>query len=392
MTETEKKTPPAKNPVSIPHLIGRIGLWIRIGRLTLRESLLRLAGHLALLVVIALGVWVARLGWNTLPADPVIETAVEEPAQQEVESAPAAVRPELPPFAAGGIEASLARVSDLHTVIPERPRMDVVRYTVQAGDTLFGIAEKFGLKPESILWGNEDVLQDDPHRLSPDQELKIPPVDGTLYVWHAGDGLNGVARFFGVDPLDILTWPGNELDPNMDPANPEIEAGKVLMIPGGHRELVTWSAPRIPRSNPAVAKILGPGACGTVVDGAVGTGTFIYPTPLHYLSGYNYSSIHPAIDLAGDTGHAIFASDTGVVVYSGWNDWGYGYVIVLDHGNGWQTLYAHLSAINVGCGQSVYQGDVIGGMGCTGNCSGPHLHFEMMNDQYGKVNPLNYLP
>ena len=79
------------------------------------------------------------------------------------------------------------------------------------------------------------------------------------------------------------------------------------------------------------------------------------------------------------------------MVYAGWNDWGYGYVIVLDHGNGWQSLYAHLSAINVGCGQSVYQGGVIGAMGCTGNCTGSHLHFELMNDAYGKVNPLNYL-
>ncbi|MFN2274995.1 MAG: peptidoglycan DD-metalloendopeptidase family protein [Anaerolineales bacterium] len=393
MTE-EKNIPPAtKNGAAIPHRIDRIRLWIRIGQVTLRDPLLRFAGHLALLVVIGLGVWVARLGWNTLPADvPEAAAAAEEPAAMKVYDPEPTVKAELPPYSVGGgMEASLARVSDLHTVFPERPRMDIVKYQVQAGDTLFGIAEKFGLKPESILWGNEDVLQDDPHRLAPGQELKIPPVDGTLYIWHAGDGLNGVARFFGVDPLDILIWPGNDLDPNMDPANPTIEAGKVLMIPGGHRELVTWSAPRIPRSNPAVAKILGPGACGTVVDGAVGTGTFIYPTPLHYLSGYEYSSIHPAIDLAGDTGHAIFASDTGVVVYAGWNDWGYGYVIVLDHGNGWQSLYAHLSAINVGCGQSVYQGDVIGAMGCTGNCTGPHLHFELMNDQYGKVNPLNYL-
>jgi len=393
MTAKDDPNPTTSSIPPLRRLFTRVRLWIQIARLTLRGSLLRLAGHVALLLVIALGVWVARLGWTEFPADEQpagVEAAEAEPAQA---AAPLpTTRAELPPYsAAGGIEASLARASELHTVFPERPRMDIIRYEVQQGDTLFGIAEKFGLKPESILWGNEDVLKDDPHRLSPGQELRIPPVDGTLYIWHTGDGLTGVARFFGVEPLDILTWPGNDLDPNMDPSNPVIEAGKVLMVPGGHRELVTWSAPRIPRSNPAVAKILGPGACGTVVDGAVGTGTFIFPTPLHYLSGYEYTSIHPAIDLAGDTGHAIFASDTGVVVYAGWNDWGYGNVIVLDHGNGWQSLYAHLSAINVGCGQSVYQGDVIGAMGCTGNCSGPHLHFELMNDQYGKVDPRNYL-
>ena len=81
-----------------------------------------------------------------------------------------------------------------------------------------------------------------------------------------------------------------------------------------------------------------------------------------------------------------------MVVYAGWNDWGYGNVVVIDHDGGWQTLYAHLSSFNVGCGQSVYQGDVIGAFGSTGNSSGPHLHFEMLNESYGKVNPWNFLP
>jgi hypothetical protein len=387
-SQSDKPVPPSNGS-----LFARISLWASIARLTLREPMLRMTGHLALLVVIALGVWAARLGWDTLPQDPLPASAeqAEAAAITELPAEKTIGLSELPAYSVGGLHgASLVRSTGIHTVFPERPRMDVIKYEVQAGDTLFGIADKFSLKPESVLWGNDDILRDDPHRLSPEQILKIPPVDGTLYVWHAGDGLNGVARFFGVDPQDILTWPGNNLDPNMDPGNPDIEAGTVLMIPGGHRELVSWSAPRITRANPGVAKILGPGACGAS-DGAVGTGSFIYPTPSHTVSGYNYTSVHPAIDLGGSTGNAIFASDTGVVVYAGWNDWGYGYVIVVDHGNGWQSLYAHLSAINVGCGQSVYQGGVIGAMGCTGNCSGPHLHFELMNDAYGKVNPLNYL-
>ena len=382
-------------PTILEQIQSRLQLWARIAGVTLREPILRLAGHAGLLLVIGLGVWLTRLGWDTLPTDaaePVFSAAPAVAESASLEESPAA-KPELPAFMPISMPApGVARQARMHTVFPERPRLEVIQYQVQQGDTLFGIAEKFGLKPESVLWANFEVLQDDPHRLSSGQELNIPPVDGTLYVWHEGDGLGGVARFFGVRPEDILQWPGNHLDPGADPADPGIEPGTVLVIPGGRRELISWSAPRITRSNPAVAKILGPGACGAVVDGLVGTGTFIYPTPLHYLSGYNYSSVHPAIDLAGDTGHAIFASDTGVVVYAGWNDWGYGYVIVLDHGNGWQTLYAHLSQVNVGCGQSVVQGEVIGAMGCTGNCSGPHLHFEMMHDEYGKVNPLNFLP
>jgi murein DD-endopeptidase MepM/ murein hydrolase activator NlpD len=81
-----------------------------------------------------------------------------------------------------------------------------------------------------------------------------------------------------------------------------------------------------------------------------------------------------------------------VVVYAGWNDYGYGNLVILDHGNGWQSLYAHLNTVGVGCGQSVFQSSTIGGMGCTGNCTGTHLHFEMQSDIYGKVNPLNFLP
>jgi murein DD-endopeptidase MepM/ murein hydrolase activator NlpD len=129
------------------------------------------------------------------------------------------------------------------------------------------------------------------------------------------------------------------------------------------------------------------------MDGPVGTGTFIWPTTEKYLSGYDYSpeTNHWGIDVAGRLGNSIFATDNGVVVYAGWNDWGYGNVVVIDHGNGWQTLYAHLSAFNVDCGSYVYQGDTIGAMGSTGNSSGPHLHFEMRSDKYGRANPWNFL-
>lgn len=383
---------------SRPSLSGprrRLHVWIEIIRLNFYKPLMRFGGHLALLAVLAVGIWAANIGLDALPVD----AALAEDAPFQERSAPAEGDPsldvsQLPPFSGSGgkSDESISRAVDVHTVFPSRPRLEVIKYVVQAGDTLFGIAEKYGLEPETVLWGNYDVLQDDPHRLSPGQELNIPPVNGAVHTWHEGEGLNGVAKFYGVDAREIIEWPGNNLPPDLDPKNPDIEAGTLLMVPGGKREIVTWSAPRITRANPAVASILGPGACGSVYDGPIGTGVFVWPTALHYVGGFNYSSIHPAVDLAGDTGHAIFASDSGVVVYSGWNDWGYGYVIVLDHGNGWQTLYAHLSKTNVGCGQAVFQGQVIGAMGSTGNSSGPHLHFEIMHDDYGKVNPLNFLP
>ncbi|HQK42015.1 MAG TPA: M23 family metallopeptidase [Anaerolineaceae bacterium] len=97
------------------------------------------------------------------------------------------------------------------------------------------------------------------------------------------------------------------------------------------------------------------------------------------------------MDIHGEIGEPVFASDNGVVVYAGWNDWGYGEMIVIDHGQGWQTLYAHLSTVDVTCGQEVYQGDTIGTVGTTGNSSGPHLHFELRSDDYGRVNPWDFL-
>ena len=114
----------------------------------------------------------------------------------------------------------------------------------------------------------------------------------------------------------------------------------------------------------------------------------------HFLSGYDYSpgTNHRGIDIAGELGDPVYAADNGVVVYSGWNNHGYGNVIVIDHGNGWQTLYAHLSDVRRGLRAERVPGRGDRSNGSTGNSSGPHLHFEMMHDQYGKVNPWNFLP
>jgi hypothetical protein len=299
-------------------------------------------------------------------------------------------------FSQTAYEHGISLLALMHTSIPSRPRTEIITYTIQTGDTIFGIAEMFGLKPETILWGNYYTLLDDPHNINPGVILNIMPMDGTYHRWSEGEGLNGVAHGYNVTPDVIVNWAGNHLNPATlgDYSHPNIEPGTMLFVPGGTREYVTWSAPRISRSNPGVAKILGPGSCGTIVNGAVGTGSFIWPANNHFLSGYDYSpsTNHFGIDIAGALGDPVYAADNGVIVYAGWNDWGYGNVIVIDHDGGWQTLYAHLSVLNVGCGYSVYQGDVIGYFGSTGNSSGPHLHFEMLNEAYGKVNPHNFLP
>jgi len=370
-----------------------INIWQRISRAGMADTVIRLGTHVllvALILVIAWGMrqFYERTQIQAVSDNPAYAAALPSPTPTEIP-------PELPPLSGNFVFTGIERKTRLHTDVPSLPRMEAIKYTVQKGDTLFGIAEKFGLKPETILWSNQFVLGDNPHNLLPGQELNILPLDGAYHRWSAGDGLNGVAKFFHVTPEDIINYPGNHLDAATigDWSHPNIEAGTWLIIPGGTREFVSWSAPVIPLDDPGVAKVLGPGVCKDVSPGAVGAGVFVWPADHHFLSGFDYnpSANHPAIDVDGDEGDPVYAVDNGVVVYAGWNNWGYGNMVVINHGNGWQTLYAHLSAIYVSCGQSVWQTNIIGAIGTTGNSSGPHLHFEMMYNG-AKVNPHNYLP
>lgn len=372
-------------------------LWESISRAGLAEITVRLGTHTLLIALILLLAWGLRSVYyqtnivNSQTVDNLALAAVD--SSEDAFSNPLAV--DLPAYDLFlAQQDGISRIASLHTDVPSQPRSVVAVYSVQAGDTVFGIAEKFGLQPETILWSNQYVLGDNPHNLRPGQELNILPVNGAYHRWSAGDGLNGVANFFGVEPNEIINFPANNLNPDSigDWAAPNIPAGTWLVIPGGRREFVNWSAPDIPRDNPGVAKVLGPGACDSVASGAVGNGVFVWPANNHFLSGFDYnpSANHPGIDIDGEEGDPVYAADSGVIVYAGWNNWGYGNTIVINHGNGWQTLYAHLSAYYVGCGQSVLQGGLIGTIGNTGNSTGSHLHFEMMLNGT-KVNPHDYL-
>ncbi|MCQ3937320.1 MAG: hypothetical protein DPW18_09765 [Chloroflexi bacterium] len=355
----------------------------------LGEPLIRISTNVFAVIAIAIVIVLAQGFYSQPEPAPDGEEQASGPAGGEpvdINSVPAVDAP---------VIQGIARSAQIHTNIPSRPRQELTTYTVQDGDTVFGIAEKFGLKPQTILWGNYNVLLDDPHSLQPGQVLNILPVDGVYWEWLGGIPFGEWAEFYGVTPADIIEFPGNNLDPNAvgDYYNANIKPGTWLIIPGGKRDFVSWSAPLgVTRENPASARVLGAGACDPVSGGAVGYGNFIYPTNKHYLSGFDWSpeTNHNGLDFAGNTGEAVYASDAGVIVYAGWNDYGYGNMVMIDHGNGFQTLYAHLSALNVGCGQSVGQGEVIGAVGSTGRSSGAHLHFEIMAGV--KVNPWDYLP
>jgi hypothetical protein len=374
-------------------------IWERLSHAGLGETVFRVGTAFLTIALILLAVVGLRLFYLHFQQNVDSQPREAALAAEAPTPTPTAVPAIMPVYAANkpAYTHGISRLALIHTTIPSRPRTEITTYTIKEGDTIFGIAEMFGLKPETILWGNYLTLIDDPHNIRPGVELNIMPMDGTYHRWSEGEGLNGISSYYKITPDVIVNWPGNHLDPATlgDYSHPNIEPGTMLFVPGGERAFVTWSAPRISRTNPGVARILGPGSCGTIVDGAVGTGAFIWPTVNHFLNGgydYSPSTNHFGIDLPGSLGNAVYAADSGVVVYAGWNDWGYGNVIVIDHDGGWQTLYAHLNSLNVGCGYSVNQGDVIGGIGSTGNSSGPHLHFEMLNESFGKVNPWNFLP
>jgi LysM repeat protein len=345
------------------------GIWM------LALSLVLLAGYLGWRVQ---STQAATLG-STPTLTPQIDRLVSPPNQ---------ISAELPGYFKGIPEQGIIRRTALHTNIPSRSRTEVIEYTVTTGDSVFGIAQSFNLHPETILWANYDQLNDSPDMVNPGMKLNLPPVDGVYYQWQEGDTLESVAAKFDAKVPDILSWEGN----NFDLTNPQVEPKQWIMIPNGHREFRQWLVPTIARSNSGVSKsVLGPGTCEGDYSGAYGSGVFAWPTASHTLSGNDYWSGHLGIDIAGSLGDGVFASDAGVIVFAGWANGGYGNMVMIDHGNGYQTLYAHLSSVSAACGQSVYTGTYIGAVGSTGNSTGPHLHFEV---RYlgGFINPWYVLP
>ncbi|KXK13337.1 MAG: peptidase M23 family protein [Chloroflexi bacterium OLB14] len=385
----QDETPKAEQekPVKQPSALSS---WLNsLTTMGLGESLIKLSTNIfSVITIVAVIIW-ARTYYAQAQTNVDGQNQAQSPQGSDV------VNIESAPVISVAISDGISRSAQIHTNIPSRPRNEISTYVVQQGDTVFGIAEKFGLEPQTILWGNYNVLLDNPHSLQPGQELKILPVDGVYWEWLGGISFGSWAEFYGVTAKDIIEYPLNHIDASTitDFDNANIPVGTWLIIPNGKRDFVSWSAPLgVTRENPASARVLGAGACEPVSGGAVGYGAFVYPANNHTLSGFDFSpeANHSGLDFAGNTGEAVYASDAGVIVYAGWNDYGYGNMIMIDHGNGFQTLYAHLSALNVGCGQSVGQGEVIGAIGSTGRSSGSHLHFEIMAGT--KVNPWSYLP
>jgi hypothetical protein len=203
------------------------------------------------------------------------------------------------------------------------------------------------------------------------QELIILPIDGVYHQVGGSDTIDGIAASYKVEPTAVIDYPLNELDPD----NPIIEVGQWLVVPGGQK-------PFVPRT---VTAYSGP----VPDDAAVGIGAFGWPASGVISQGY--WSGHQGLDVAAWEGAPISAADSGHVVFAGWDDTGYGYTVVIDHGNGFQTLYAHLQAYYVDAGDNVAKGQQIAEMGITGNTTGPHLHFEIRQGTIQR-NPVGFLP
>jgi murein DD-endopeptidase MepM/ murein hydrolase activator NlpD len=275
---------------------------------------------------------------------------------------------------------------------PLEPRQHVLKYTVQPGDALFLVAQRFDVHPDTIFWANTETLQDNVHLLHVGVELYILPVNG---VYHLSDGSMSVAEIaalYGVTAGDILYSEYNNLADYDSTYVPP--AGLRIVVPGGRREYISWRAPIRTGTQSGSANPEGPihpGSCREVYTGTGGAGSYINPlgeTPYRVTNGFN--PWHPGVDLAADWSTPIYAAETGVVVFAGWHRDGYGELIILDHGEGWTTYYAHLAKRYVGCGDQVSKGQYIAQMGMSGNTTGVHLHFEVRENDVPQ-NPYQFI-
>ena len=246
--------------------------------------------------------------------------------------------------------------------------MAILSHTVTAGDSLYAIAAQYGISAETLMWANDMELNPDLLRLG--QELVVLPVNGVYHTVEAGDTVETIAKRYKALAANILNFETNELDPQ----NPQLAVGQKLVVPNGVK--------------PAVVRRIQIYSGPVPVSASTGTGRFGWPAAGTITQGFK--PFHKAVDIGAYPGAPIKAADSGYVVVAGWSTVGYGNYVVIDHGNGFQTLYAHLIRYYVAAGDSIAKGTIIGQMGNTGNSTGPHLHFEIRQGGIQR-NPFGYL-
>ncbi len=239
---------------------------------------------------------------------------------------------------------------------------EITVYTVRPGDSLSEIAAMFDVTANTILWANELTRAS---AIQPGDNLIILPVAGVRHIVKAGDTIASIAKKYDGNADEIVSY-------NQLASATAISAGDTLVIPGGEVQApVVVKKPVIAKptkiSNSVKNLTIVANTAGTLVNPAPGT---IETQGIH---GYN------GVDLGGPIGTTVRAAAAGQVIIakaSGYNG-GYGSYIVVKHPNGTQTLYGHLSRVDVTVGESVSQAETIGAIGSTGRSTGPHLHFEV---------------
>jgi len=242
------------------------------------------------------------------------------------------------------------------------PSDQISIYVVHEGDNLPDIAKMFNVSVNTIRWANN---LDSKTPLKNDQELIILPISGVKYVVKKGDTLKSIATSYKGDVNEILAYNGIE----------SLNVGDEIIIPNGEVGVAIST-----NTNKNSKKSSGP---KNLASRSINNGYFTRPV----IGGIKTQGIHGhnGVDLANSLGSPIIAAASGKVIVAkqgGWNG-GYGNMIVISHSNGMQTLYGHLNSVKVNTGEQVNKGDVIGGMGNTGDSSGVHLHFEVR----GGTNP-----
>jgi murein DD-endopeptidase MepM/ murein hydrolase activator NlpD len=238
-------------------------------------------------------------------------------------------------------------------------RSEVITYTVQSGDTMWGIAMKFKLDVDTLRYSNPDLYRN-PDRLYVGQVVRIPPFPGAIYKVKEGDTLESIAKKWHASPEAIIRY-----KPNHVSADSALTPGQELVIPGGRLDL---NIPK-PDTSPEA--------------------TFAWPLRGWLTQGY--SARHRAVDIATAWGAPVYAAGDGRVIRAGWLFTGYGFSVIIRHPNGLVTLYSHMTNPAVKTGDWVRRGQQIGVVGSTGNSTGPHVHFEVRKNGI-RVNPLTYLP
>ena len=256
-------------------------------------------------------------------------------------------------------------------------RMGIEYYTVQEGDSTYNIAKKYNITANTIIWENGLNKYG---FIKPGQKLAILPTTGITYKVKKYDNIGKIAKKYDISEKEII-------DINNISSVSNLQIGQKLVIPGARKIALAVARRRKINNFAPVTYKSAPKTKYTKTKIKSST-KLLWPASCHRITQY-YHLGHHAVDIACKMGTPIYAAEDGVVKTSGWAT-GYGKHIVINHGNGMQTLYGHFSRLYVRAGQAVNRGDVIGAMGSTGWSTGSHVHFEVRINGI-KRNPLNYI-